>query len=175
MEKEELVKAFNLKSDKKPKKEVDKKKTYILVGVSIIVLVLILIIILTHYQRCSSLECFNKNLEKCKKTVFAGGQNMIFGYIIEGKQEDSCIVNVELLQGELNNQDSLILEGKSMVCYIPRGLVILPESDLSYCHGELKEALQEQVIKQLHNYLVKNLGQINGDILNPLAILGEEN
>ena len=169
------MKDFNWKSDKKQKKEVDKKKIYILLGAGIIILILILIMILTHYQRCNSLECFNNNLERCKKTIFAGGKDMIFGYIIEGKQEDFCIVSVELLQGELNNQDSLLLEGKSMECSIPKGLIILPESDLSYCHGELKEALQEQVITQLHNYLVKNLGQINGDILNPLAILGEEN
>lgn len=175
MEKEDLVKAFNLKSDKKPKTEINKSKTYILLGAGLVILILILLIVFTHYQRCNSLECFNNNLEKCRKTVFAGGQGMIFGYIIEGKEENSCVVDVELLQGELSNQDSLILEGKSMECYIPEGLVILPESDLSYCHGELKEALQEQVITQLHNYLVKNLGQINGDILNPLAILEGDN
>ena len=175
MEKEELVKAFNLKSDKKPKRVLEKRNKYLILGISLLVIILILIITLTHYQRCDSLECVNKNLEKCKKTVFAGGQGMIFGYVIEGKVDDSCIVDVELLQGELNNQDSLILEGKSMRCSIPKSVVILPESDLSYCHGELKEALQEQVIKQLHGYLVKNLGQINGDILNPLSLIEEDN
>ena len=175
MEKEELVKAFNLKTDKKQKKGLDKKKIYVLIGLGILVLILILIIVLTHYQRCDSLECFNKNLEKCRKTIFAGGQEMIFGYVIEGEKEDLCVVNVELLQGDLNTQESLLLEGKTMKCSIPKGLIILPESDLSYCHGELKETLQEQVIKQLHNYLVKNLRQINGDILNPLALIHREN
>lgn len=173
MEKEELIKSFNLKSDKKKKKH-KQKKNLLWIWVSLAIIIVLLTIVITKYQRCDSLECFNRNLEKCKKTVFAGGDGMIFGYVIEGKEKDSCVVNVELLQGELNNQDSLILEGKSMKCYLPKGLVISPESDLSYCHGELKESLQEQVIKQLHSYLVKNLGQINGDIINPLSLLNQE-
>jgi len=55
-----------------------------------------------------------------------------------------------------------------MVCNIPLGSVILPESDLTNCHGILKENLQEQTIIKLHNYISQNLGQINAEMFSPL-------
>ena len=118
------------------------------------------------YTNCNSWVCFNSRLETCEKTEFIGGGEMIFEYIISGKKGDFCEISVELLQGDLNNQDSIKLEGHLMDCEIPYGAVMTPESDLRLCHGLLKEGLQDLIIRDLHTYLVQNLGRINLEVLD---------
>src|SRR3989339_744360 len=86
---------------------------------------------------------------------------MIFRYVIRGERDGDCLVEVELLRGELNNADSMRLEGHTMECRLPFGVVVAPESDISVCHGLLKEGLQDLVIRKLHTYLVQNLGRLN--------------
>lgn len=140
---------------------------FILIGV-VIVSILLILILINNYERCNSWDCFNYNLENCKKTKFAGGREMIFGYTINGKNKDTCEIEVVLLQGELTNQETSKLKDFSMTCNIPLGSIILPESDLTNCHGILKENLQEQTIIKLHNYISQNLGQINAEMFSPL-------
>jgi hypothetical protein len=113
------------------------------------------------YEDCSSWECFNSGLEKCDRVRFIGGSDMIFDYTVKGFSGGACEVDVKLLKGELNNQDSLKLEGSEMTCMLPRGVVMIPESDIGFCHGMLKEGLQDLVIRKLHSYLVQNLGKLN--------------
>lgn len=164
MEKEDIL----LNSPKKKRKVI----FFSLLGV--IFVSLIVLIVLMHYEKCDSWECFNENLVKCKRTKFAGGTDTgIYGYTINGKIQDTCEVDVLLIQGELNNQESIALEGKSMTCYSSLGAIVYPESDLSKCHGELKESIQEQVILKLHNYIAQNLGQINSNIINPMDLISK--
>ena len=150
-----------------------KRKIIILSALFMFILSVLILFIATYYNRCDNWECFSYNLAKCTKTKFAGGDDILYGYIIEGKSGDYCSVNVTLLEGQLNNQDTTALKGKSMVCLLDYGVVSEPSSDLSVCHGELKESLQEQVINKLYTYLVQNLGQINKDIIDPLDVINE--
>ena len=106
----------------------------------------------------------------CNKVKFIGGTDMIFEYAIKGSSNGHCEVGVLLLQGELNNQDSIKLEGLEMSCFLPKGVVMIPESDIGRCHGLLKEGLQDLVIERLHTYLVQNLGQINLEVLDVPAV-----
>jgi len=115
---------------------------------------------------CSDWECFNKNLENCKRTNFIGGSRMILEYNILGYDGNSCVVNVKLLQADIRNRDSEKLQGLDMNCEIPMGAIIIPESDLGNCHGRLKEGWQEIVISRLNNYILQNLGKINIDIID---------
>ena len=64
----------------------------------------------------------------------------------------------------MNNADSISLEGQSMTCMLPLGVVMAPESDIGICHGLLKEGLQDLVIRKLHTYLVQNLGRLNLEV-----------
>jgi hypothetical protein len=93
---------------------------------------------------------------------------MTFEYKLKGwipiNNEKICNINVKLLKGDLNNQDSLKLEGKEMKCSLPVGVVAAPESDIKKCTGPLKEGLQELIISKMHKYIVQNLGEINQDI-----------
>ena len=118
------------------------------------------------YGSCKSWECFNVKLEDCNKVKFIGGEEMIFEYTIRGSSDGECEVGVQLLQGELNNQDSIKLEMHKMTCYLPEGVVMIPESDIGKCTGLLKEGLQDLVIKKLHTYLVQNLGKLNLEMLD---------
>ncbi|MBT3398287.1 hypothetical protein HOA55_05495 [archaeon] len=122
------------------------------------------------FDSCESWECFNDHLEECSKARFIGGSRMIFDYTIYGDSGDSCEVGVELLQGELDNQDSIKMEGHKMKCNLPLGVVMIPESNIGACHGLLKEGLQDLIIEQMHTYIVQNLGRINLDLLDPTGI-----
>jgi hypothetical protein len=117
------------------------------------------------YEDCSNRVCFDENLKDCDNARFIAGDDMIFEYIIRGESKGRCEVEVELLQGELNNEDSRKLEGQTMTCMLPLGAVVDPESDTSVCHGLLKEGLQDLVIRKLYTYLVQNLGRLNLELV----------
>ena len=118
------------------------------------------------YTECESWDCFNKNLESCDKVSFIGGTDMIFEYVIEGDSDGECEVGVQLLQGKIGNEESIKLEMQKMTCMLPKGIVMIPESDIGNCHGELKEGMQDLIIKKLYSYLVQNLGRINLEVLD---------
>lgn len=119
-----------------------------------------------NYEKCSDLECFNSNLVSCNKATYISGDRMILEYKIKGTEDGSCKVLVELLQGDLNSRDSRNLEGYSMECFIPKGVIASPESNIANCHGRLKEAWQELVIARLNDYILKNVGKINLDTID---------
>ena len=154
-----------------PKKEKKKKHlTYktIMHIVAIVLIIIIISLIWVHYIKktnCTNESCFNLNLEKCNRAEFIGGTDMIFKYNILKQSENLCYVDVKLLQGNLNEQDSSDLEGKNMICELPFGAIMLPESNIKNCHGLLKENLQELFITKLHSYIVQNVGQINLQIM----------
>jgi hypothetical protein len=118
-------------------------------------------------KECKTWSCFSSHLEKCERATFVGGTDMVFQYTILGKDSKTkCAIDVKLLQGDYNNQDSMKLQGKSMTCYLPVGAVMLPEKNVKNCHGILKEELQEIIIIKLHTYIVQNLGRINLETMN---------
>jgi hypothetical protein len=51
-----------------------------------------------------------------------------------------------------------------MDCYLQIGDISLPESDLTKCHGRLKEELQEIIIENAHRYIIENIGEINKEL-----------
>ena len=140
------------------------------VGVILLFVVLLFVVWFWFfsYGECETWECFNENLRKCNRVKFVGGTDMIFEYVIRGSSGGECEVGVELLMGELNNQDSIRLENQRMTCMLPGKVVMIPESNIGKCHGLLKEGLQDLVIKKLHTYLVQNLGKINLELVEPI-------
>jgi hypothetical protein len=149
----------------------DEKKHYFnwkwfVVLIVLAVLVWVAWTVFFSYSTCETWDCFNSKLEGCDKVKFIGGEDMIFEYIIEGSSGEECEVGVQLLQGELNNQDSIKLEMHKMTCMLPEGVIMIPESNIGKCTGLLKEGLQDLVIKKLHAYLVQNLGKLNLEILD---------
>ncbi|MBT4055858.1 hypothetical protein HOE67_01985 [Candidatus Peregrinibacteria bacterium] len=154
-----------LKTKLTPKAHSNRKKFIILIIVAALIAYLAWLIFFS-YDSCETWECFNDHLVSCDLATFLGGDDAIFEYTILGTSRNLCTVNVKLLQGELSSQDSRKLENQEMVCNLPKGVIMIPESDIGNCHGLLKEGLQDLVIEKLHTYLVQNVGTINLEILN---------
>ena len=128
---------------------------------AILISALILIYIYFFYcPLCNNQACFDEHLLKCDKATFVSLESMVFEYKILRKDNGVCIVNVEMLRGDLSNQDSLKLQGNEMRCSVPLGSVTPPESNINNCHGLLKEGLQDLIIGRLHKYIIQNLGEV---------------
>jgi hypothetical protein len=134
--------------------------------VGVVVLVLVSFVFLFGYEECGDSECFFEAMKVCDRVKFVGGDDMIFEYKILGRDGDFCKVNVKLLQANLNAGDSVKLEGEEMECFLEKGVVVAPESDIGVCHGRLKEELQGLIIERMQGYLLENLGQLNYEMLS---------
>jgi len=148
----------------------DDKKIYFtrerfLILFGLIILIFSVWFFFFDYAECKDWDCFNGYLEDCNKVKFIGGDDMIFKYTVRGSSNSECEVDVKLLQGELNNKESIKLEMREMTCMLPKGIVIIPESDIGKCSGFLKEGLQDLIIKRLYVEIVQNLGRINLEVL----------
>lgn len=110
---------------------------------------------------CSNMACFNEYQKECGKAEFVNdAEGAIWSYQIIGKSGDSCEFSVELVKLKRGLAEAGFLEGRSMNCLLPFGVVQQPEADLSYCSGFLKEGLQDIIIKRMHQYIYKNIGEI---------------
>ncbi len=134
-----------------------------------IVIVIILIIgsyfFFIHTKICNDEECFKSSLKECDRAAFTReGRDGSWYYRIKGKKDNFCVVKVKLFQLKHGSTDLENLENKDMDCYVDLGTVINPEENLERCHGLLKEEIQTVIINRLHKYVIKNLGEIGGEI-----------
>lgn len=140
--------------------------------ITVVIIALILSLSFTLYTffstgSCDTMTCFNKALAKCNKVKFVNMQEeATWVYTIKGPKKDECVVHVK--STNVNLYDAKRIENKEMLCYIPKGIVIPPESVLDNCHGLLKEELQNIIIEKLHVYIVQNIGKISEGITEPL-------
>lgn len=137
--------------------------------ISLIVIALALSLYFTFFNisSCNTITCFNKALVKCSKVKFVNIQEeATWIYTIKGSKDNKCVVQVRSI--DVNLDEAKKIENKDMLCYIPKGMVILPESELDNCHGLLKEGLQDIIIEKLHVYIVQNIGKISEEATKPL-------
>lgn len=137
--------------------------------VFLIAIALILSVYFTFFSvgSCDTVQCFNKALAKCSRVKFANIQEeATWLYAIKGSKGDKCVVDVKTTN--LRLEEAKKIENKDMLCYLPRGMVIPPESELDNCHGLLKEGLQDIIIEKLHVYIVQNIGKISEEASKPL-------
>ncbi len=130
-----------------------------------LLVILLLFVIATAYfnffytKACKDKNCFDSSLVKCRKATFTNAQEEVtWQYTINGKKGDKCIINVKSIA--MADREGKLAEGKTMLCSLPRGVVMNPESNLDECHGLLKETLQDIIIEKLHVYIVKNIGSL---------------
>ena len=144
----------------------------------VIVLIIVILAIAIYFTffysyKCKDISCFREHQKRCNlissKTTFVNDiEDATWFYHIKGKKGNECKVQVKLLQVKKGDVSFSKLEGQSMNCYVPIGSVVAPESDISNCHGLLKEDLQETIINKLHKYIVNNLGEISEELEKPL-------
>jgi len=115
-----------------------------------------------YFPSCEDSQCFSDSLIACKKAVYiSDSQNTLMKYKIITPEGNNCKVNVRLYQVKVGAMNLANLEGLEMNCYLPLGTLMVPESDLQNCNGQLKEEIQTIVINKLHSEIVQNLGQID--------------
>jgi len=136
----------------------------------LIVLLLTLLLLATIFigffykQECKTRDCFIKAMFECKKSSFESAQqNITWRYSVKGFSNADCVVGVKSVNIKMSAEVAKKLEGKYMDCYIPKNIAgsFMPEAKLEYCHGLLKEALQDLIIEKMHLYIMQNIGQFN--------------
>ena len=139
-------------------------KTFIIIIIAIIAILAVYFTFFFYYK-CTDIGCFKAHQEKCSKTKFINdAQDATWSYAIKGKSSGQCKIEVELVQIKQGEKTLETLEGNKMLCYLPLGNTANPETDLSKCHGLLKEELQETIINKLHAYILKNVGEISEEL-----------
>ena len=132
-------------------------------GIILSILIVVLLIVAIYFSfffkySCDSLSCFKSHQVKCAKTKFINeDQTTTWSYIIRGKEGSQCVIEAKILQIKEGGLDRKMLEGKSMDCFLALGSIDSPESDLTLCHGRLKEDIQEIMIKNTHSQILSNI------------------
>jgi len=143
-----------------------KDKVFYIVGL-IVIIVLILAIYFTFFfsVKCRDISCWEYKLQRCAKAHYLSDtKDVTWFYKIEGKKDKLCKVEVTVKEIKSGITGALVLEGKSMNCMLPLGVITSPEADPNLCSGPLKEEMQGLIIKKLHEYIIGNLGQISEDL-----------
>ena len=139
------------------------------VGISLIILFVALIIFTGYFlffypKPCTDTtgECFVDAMNNCKPVSWIKEDSQAsWIYTIKGNTAgDKCEVEVKLLKMMEGTIDSENLQGMKMTCTVSKGETQFPEKDISRCSGELREELQDLIIQRMHNYLLKNVGEI---------------
>ncbi len=111
-------------------------------------------------EKCGDIDCFNSHLADCSRANYLNKGEWTYRYDIKGIKAGECIVDVKLVFAGLETKfDPLV--GKSMRCSIPLKKIDLPEEDMEYCTGPLKENVQYLIIKDLYQHAAQNLGKEN--------------
>ncbi len=147
-------------------KKRDNWKAYLTIAIIVLVLITGYFLYFFTYT-CDDLSCFYAHQEKCARTTFINDKtDTTWEYLIKGREGDSCLVNVKVLNIKKGSATKQKLEGKDMDCLLPLGSAVAPESDIARCHGVLKEEMQNLIIQQLHTYIVENVKDISGELDN---------
>jgi len=141
-----------------------RKRDWAIVFLLVLLLVITLFVGFVYTADCKDRDCLIKAMFECKKTYFESEQkNVTWQYTVKGLSDSNCVVSVKAVNVQLSPSLAKTIEGQAMNCNIPKSLAgsFLPESKLEYCHGLLKEALQDMIIEKMHLYIMQNIGQFN--------------
>jgi hypothetical protein len=152
------------------KKQLPEEKNRVWIIIFVLILVFLAVTIYLNFfysKKCKDSECFNSALARCRKAEFQNkNSDATWLYRINGLSRGKCLVTVKNNWVKLD--EAKPIEGKSMLCSLPKGVVMAPESDLNECHGLLKESLQDVIIERMHTYIVQNIGQISENFRQPV-------
>jgi hypothetical protein len=153
--------------EKEPEKKKEWVKSTFVIAVLILLLLGIIYLLFVYKQSCKTQTCFGNALFKCSKAIYTKAEeNATWFYSVEGASKNTCAVRVKVLELKADAETVKALKGKDMTCSIPKELsgAFMPEEKIEYCHGMLKEGLQDLIIQKLHLFIVQNIGQINQTI-----------
>ena len=148
-------------------------------GILLILFVIILIatIYLTfiYTPKCKDIACWEAKLVKCSKAKYLNdAKDISWFYIIKGKVDDRCEVNVKALEIKRGLTTTEVLKGKDMDCFLSLGVITEPEQNPNICNGRLKEEMQTLIIQKLHQYIVSNIGEISQELIGIGGVTGNK-
>jgi len=137
------------------------------IAVVVILVAVIVYLLLLGGRKCGDYSCFKDSMASCSKAEYINEMpEASWGYTVLGSSNGQCTIRVKLLQAKQGVIDMTQLGGYYMDCSYPIGISTYPESDLSKCHGRLREELQNVVIKKLYAYIIENIGQVGESLRN---------
>ncbi len=137
-----------------------KRFRYFYIPLMIILIGVTVYLRMFYFVQCDSNECFYNSLNECRRSEFKHDFNGGYReYKVLGGDENSCDVEVEFFY-RLNEKNADLFNGKKMVCEVKKGSGYFPESDLTSCHGILKETLQEVMIDRMKNVVYENVDDL---------------
>src|SRR3989344_8197492 len=142
-------------------------KRGIIILISAIILVGIIALYATLYYspRCPDIKCWDERLKACSRSTYINEPvDVTWKYSILGAKGESCEVKVKLIEIKRGLKETEFMKGKEMICLVPLGFKIPPESDINKCSGPLKEEMQVLIIKKLHEYILQNIGELNKEV-----------
>jgi hypothetical protein len=151
-------------------------KLFIILVVVGMVILISLLYITFHTKKCSDADCFNSAMSECSRASFVSeADDASWLYTIDGPTGnflcsvihggcDICNIRVKLLQVKNGTEEVGAIEGLDMNCALAFEYIGVPNADLSKCHGELKEGLQDLMINKMHAYILANVGKIGTDL-----------
>lgn len=140
-------------------------------GLIILIIILLIIAIAGYFllsillfpsKVCEDEECFFNGISNCDKVswIKEDSQSAWSYKILGSSSKTTCKVEVKLIKLKQGTIEFEKLGGEKMICDVDKGSSALPEKTLSKCTGVLKEQMQEIIIQKMHDYLLKNIGQI---------------
>ena len=149
-----------------------KKRGYIIFLVGILI-ILSPLYFLFKPKTCETAGCFEVAAAECDKAkilVDEAGKS-ISEYTIEGEEDENCVLKIQVkeLSGDYSQSTREKFEGKTMLCEIPlnefsRMKFEYMGGNLDYCHGPLKEAMYDAVVKKLYNLVIKDMATVLDEI-----------
>jgi hypothetical protein len=148
------------------------KKWYIYGSLFLFFLFLISFFLGVFKTQCEDESCFQDAAALCSPKIYEKSvNNNIYRYVISRSFGDMCRIKISLEKTSIGTEfeNKLILEGKSMDCYISKSKLIEVnfneiENLLGYCSGPLKEGIYEIMIKKMYGVIISNLGDILGEL-----------
>lgn len=133
-----------------------------LVILIITIVTLILIIFFYSPKECQDNACFSNAIANCKRVSWVREDTKASWYyeIIGNSGDKACKVKIKLIKMNQGTIDIEELQGLEMTCIAQKSDTRFPEENMNKCSGVLKEKLQEIIIERMHNYILKNLGEI---------------
>ena len=143
----------------------------------IFILIAVLLILSPLYlvfktKTCETVGCFETAADGCDKAkILVEDGKTTSEYKIEGKDNDNCILKVKVkrVSPEFSESIKKQFQNKEMLCEMPSNEFSRMQfedmgANLDYCHGPLKEAMYEAVVKKLYNLVVKDMGTVLEEI-----------
>jgi len=140
---------------------------FLIITLISLVIIWFVYVIFLQSESCQDKECFSRDLTLCKKASWLNdGKEATWEYVIKENRDGKCIVEVTFLLAKAGEVSMSKLEGQSMICSLPLGVLTSPEENLEDCEGKLKESFQDLIIKRMHSYILENLGEIGEGLEN---------